>query len=295
MKDPAFLLYSKDFYEGTRMMLPEERACYMDLMIYQHQNGIIPDDTRRLLMYCSGVDEATLKATLKAKFKLTNKGWVNQKLDRVISERSEFKNKQSINGTIGQFWKKCKANLSVKEYKKLRSDLENIDKNQLFVYLESNKIEKDTLKGSLKALLKHLVDEDVIEDVNGIEVKDEIVIEEKNKKIEFQKIVDIFNSVCRNLPTVQKLTTARESAINARINDYGLSKIGEVFQLVSSNEFLNGNNDRGWKADFDWIMNPNNFIKILEGKYNGKPTNKSNQQVFESGMESEIGKHFKFK
>lgn len=111
--------------------------------------------------------------------------------------------------------------------------------------------------------------------VNEIEVKDEIEISNKNPKIEFQKIVDIFNSVCRNLPTVQKLTTARESAINARINDYGLSKIGEVFQLVSSNEFLNGNNDRGWKADFDWIMNPNNFIKILEGKYqnNGKQIN----------------------
>jgi len=35
MKDPAFLFYSKDFYEGTRTMLPEERACYIDLMIYQ--------------------------------------------------------------------------------------------------------------------------------------------------------------------------------------------------------------------------------------------------------------------
>ena len=49
-KDPAFLLYSKDFYEGTRMMLPEERACYVDLMIYQHQNGgFIPNDVRRII------------------------------------------------------------------------------------------------------------------------------------------------------------------------------------------------------------------------------------------------------
>ena len=39
MKDPAFLFYSKDFYEGTRTMLPEERACYIDLMIYQHQTA----------------------------------------------------------------------------------------------------------------------------------------------------------------------------------------------------------------------------------------------------------------
>ena len=76
MKDPAFLFYSKDFYEGTRMMLPEERACYVDLLIYQHQNGIIPLDLKRVLMYCNGVDEATLKATLEAKFTKTEEGWV---------------------------------------------------------------------------------------------------------------------------------------------------------------------------------------------------------------------------
>lgn len=77
MKDPAFLFYSKDFYEGTRMMLPVERACYVDLLIYQHQNGPIPNTLERVLLYCNGVDEATLKATLKAKFKRTKSGWIN--------------------------------------------------------------------------------------------------------------------------------------------------------------------------------------------------------------------------
>jgi len=86
-------------------------------------------------------------------------------------------------------------------------------------------------------------------------------------KIEFQKIVDIFNSVCKNLPQVSKITKQREISINARLQEYGLSKIGEVFQNVSNSQFLNGANDRGWKADFDWVINPNNFIKILEGKY----------------------------
>lgn len=77
-KDPAFLFYSRDFYEGTRTMLPEERACYMDLMIYQHQHGKIPAYLKRVLMYCSGVDEATLKATLVAKFKQDKEGWTDK-------------------------------------------------------------------------------------------------------------------------------------------------------------------------------------------------------------------------
>lgn len=76
-KDPAFLFYSTDFYEGTRTMLPEERTCYVDLMIYQHQRGPIPNDLQRVLLYCNGISEATLKATLQAKFKLTDKGWLS--------------------------------------------------------------------------------------------------------------------------------------------------------------------------------------------------------------------------
>lgn len=299
-KDPAFLFYSKDFYEGTRMMLPEERACYIDLMIYQHQNGIIPNDLKRVLMYCSGIDEATLKATLKAKFKLCDNGWFNNKLKEVSELRESYTNKQSINGSIGQFWKKCKALLSTKEYKELRKKLKDADKDSIHAFLKNKNLNKATLKATLEALLQHLVNanenENVIvnKSINKIEVKDEVIVKEK---IEFQKIVDIFNSVCKNLPSVQKITNQRKSSINSRMNDYGLEKIGEVFQIVSKNEFLNGGNDRGWKADFDWVMNPNNFIKILEGKYqnNGKQTNKTNEEVFKSGMESEVGKSFKFK
>ncbi len=107
-KDPAFLFYSKDYYEGTRMMLPEERACYVDLLVYQHQNGIIPFDTKRVLMYCNGVDKATLEATLKAKFEKTPNGWENLRLKEEILSRVNYKSGQSDSGKLGQFWKKAK-------------------------------------------------------------------------------------------------------------------------------------------------------------------------------------------
>jgi hypothetical protein len=31
--------------------------------------------------------------------------------------------------------------------------------------------------------------------------------------------------------------------------------------------WLNGNNDRGWKAGWDFVMNPRNMAEIIEGKY----------------------------
>lgn len=152
-KDPAFLFYSKDFYEGTRTMLPEERACYIDLMIYQHQNGCIPNDLTRVLMYCNGVSEATLIATLKAKFKQTPEGcWLNEKLAKVVSEREEFSFKQSINGSVGQFWKKAKAILDKVNYSKLKDSLYEKTNNEIFEIIK----DKEITEAMLEALLKHI-------------------------------------------------------------------------------------------------------------------------------------------
>lgn len=98
----------------------------------------------------------------------------------------------------------------------------------------------------------------------------------KENKIDNKEIVKIFNSVCNNLPKVSKLTPSRNAALNARIKEYNFKTLGDVFILVSQSAFLNGDNDRGWVADFDWILQPKNFIKIIEKKYNGT---KSRNQV----------------
>jgi hypothetical protein len=48
-----------------------------------------------------------------------------------------------------------------------------------------------------------------------------------------------------------------------------LVKLFEVaIEKIGSSNFLLGNNDKGWKVDFDWmIANDTNMIKIIEGKY----------------------------
>ena len=157
MKDPAFLFYSKDFYEGTRLMLPEERACFIDLLIYQHQNGLIPLETKRVLMYCSGVDEATLKATLEAKFKQTDKGWFNERLRVAISQRKDYAERQSQNGKFGQFVKKVNQSEDpvIIEMAKTLKPLINSKKAKEFI-LKSISEPSYSLQATLQGLLKHL-------------------------------------------------------------------------------------------------------------------------------------------
>ena len=254
-KDPAFLFYSKDFYEGTRTMMPEERACYVDLLIYQHQNGPIPNDLKRILMYCSGVDIATLKATLEAKFKLIDKGWVNEKLKEVVLERSEFKSKMSVNGTIGQFWKKCKAFLVKKEYDKLRKSLIDIDNIELYDYLKDKEVDKSTLKALLKALLKHyaIEDEDANVDVDKNEKEDE------KEKIELPYQTESFENAWNEWKDYKrkdhkfKYTSLKsEQAALAQLSNLANNENDAI-------EIMNQSIANGWKGIFE-----------IKNKQNGK-------------------------
>ena len=43
--------------------------------------------------------------------------------------------------------------------------------------------------------------------------------------------------------------------------------IKEAFQTVNASKFCRGENDRGWRASFDWVIQPDSILRILEGKY----------------------------
>ncbi|MBP7211187.1 MAG: hypothetical protein KBA02_08375, partial [Paludibacteraceae bacterium] len=56
----------------------------------------------------------------------------------------------------------------------------------------------------------------------------------------------------------------------ARIKEYGNDSIFKVIDNISNSPFLQGQNSRNWMADFDWVIRPNNYVKVLEGNYNDK-------------------------
>lgn len=74
-----------------------------------------------------------------------------------------------------------------------------------------------------------------------------------------------------NFSPALKLTEERKAKCKLRIKNYPIKKWLEIFAIISKTPFLNGDNDRGWKASFDWIVkNEENALKVLEGKYKSK-------------------------
>lgn len=89
-------------------------------------------------------------------------------------------------------------------------------------------------------------------------------------KISFENFVSSYHNLCPIMNKVQVINDTRKGYINARIAEFGEERLIEVFRLAGESDFLNGKNNKAWKADFDWIIRPNNFIKIMEGKYSNK-------------------------
>ena len=89
MSDPAFMFYPKDWVTSTAEMMPEEKGVYIDLLCYQHQQGSLPTDVRRLAKIVSlTVEEfAPIWETVKLKFKQVEMHMDNHMVNRLVNGR----------------------------------------------------------------------------------------------------------------------------------------------------------------------------------------------------------------
>ena len=72
------------------------------------------------------------------------------------------------------------------------------------------------------------------------------------------------------MPKVTTLSDSRKKAVKARIREHGKESVVHVFEIAGRSSFLNGDNDRGWMANFDWLFKPTNFVKVLDRCYSEK-------------------------
>ena len=87
---------------------------------------------------------------------------------------------------------------------------------------------------------------------------------------DYQGVVDLFNSVCVSLPKVQKLNDKRRKLIVNADKLLGEMSFERFFNLVESSDFLTGRNGKWSGCGFDWILQPANLTKIIEGNYINK-------------------------
>lgn len=98
----------------------------------------------------------------------------------------------------------------------------------------------------------------------------------KNNKVNtnYSLVVETWNNL--EISKVFKLTDKRKKHINARIEDYGFDKLIVGIKSIKDSKFLMESKNTNW-LNFDWLLNPNNFIKLVEGKYHKEFINYNTQ------------------
>jgi hypothetical protein len=96
-----------------------------------------------------------------------------------------------------------------------------------------------------------------------------------------QEIVDLYHKHLPMLPRVEVLNDSRRRALSARwkdvINDQEINTAADsrqaaiewfvwYFERVASSRFLTGK-AKDWRADFDFLLSPMKFAKVVEGHY----------------------------
>lgn len=115
-KSPAFLMYSKDWLQGTVEMTSTEKGVFIDLLCHQHNFGSLPSDMKKLARLAGmSLEEfnpiwkeisskfTPLEASNEHSFDTSNDvRIVNQKLVKVMSDAGEKSKKNKIISIFGK-------------------------------------------------------------------------------------------------------------------------------------------------------------------------------------------------
>ena len=85
-----------------------------------------------------------------------------------------------------------------------------------------------------------------------------------------RNFVYVFNELVKdsNIPPIKRLSKLRLEKLRVLLKDFTTKDIATVCQKAASSNFLNyGGTKHKFQATFDWLIEPENFLRVLEGTY----------------------------
>lgn len=133
--------------------------------------------------------------------------------------------------------------------------------------LDNPTLGKPTLENPTQ-LNKDILNKDLIND-RYIERDKERDRKNNSPSVDELKVINAWNELPQltEIDPDAALTTKRRSNIQQLIKAHGVDKVCEIIAGIAKSDFLLGKNERSWRCTFDWVIKPDNFVKVLEGNY----------------------------
>ena len=115
-------------------------------------------------------------------------------------------------------------------------------------------------------------------DKNKKRIDKEIEKEEEKRE---KEITNLFNSLCPSFSKVKVLSDSMKTEIANTLAEFSESDISAAFEKAEKSNFLKGNNERKWKASFDWLIKAENIAKVLNGNFDDKGGSNPNKPSYD--------------
>ena len=138
------------------------------------------------------------------------------------------------------------------------------------------------------------IEKEKIREDKEIEREEDVESQIQSLSREKAPVADImieYNRICKSLPEAKAQTDKRSRAVKARWKENGKSMdfFIDYFKRIEASSFLTGRSGKDWKANFDWVMNPTNMAKVLEGNYDDKQATQQSLDIWDDACEKLFG------
>lgn len=109
------------------------------------------------------------------------------------------------------------------------------------------------------------------------------------------KLVEIWNQECGTLPKVRILSNQRGRKAKAAWSRHPSEEFWiQVIARIRASPFCTGSSDRGWVANFDFLVKPDTPARVLEGVYDRRDSMGFTQEQIEQNrrMRDELDRSF---
>lgn len=243
---PYLQLYPADYLADTAHLNAAQHGAYLLLIMNYWQTGApLKDSNVRLANVARMSKDEWLETRelLEEFFEIKDGEWIHHRIERDLSGVYAKSKNASTAG---------KASAEARRIKRSTVVATNVQQNV-------NHTDTDT-------------DTDKEQKLLSLEEPNDLV---KKPKITYSEIQKAYNETCGHvLPKCIAMTEKRKTKIRSMgalavgdqkpFKDLGIEFWIAYFNDALKDPFKCGTNDRGWKADFDFLTNPNNALKILE-------------------------------
>lgn len=237
-----------DYLSATGRLTTEQHGAYLLILLDYWKNGPPPNDDGVLAALARMAPAAWRKAkpALIGFFEVSDGNLIQKRVERERGKAAEITEERSKAGAAGaaKRWGEGKQKSGKRIANAINLPLANGQQNDA----------PSPSQGSNEPIASTNVD---------------VSAEPTDRPLTRKEILDAWHTrfVPLGHPAVAKMTALREKQLNARLKDCSLDEWQRAMDALERSAFCRGENDRGWVADFDFLLQPKSFTKLLEGAY----------------------------